>query len=326
MYRFYLYQQSMNRSLILDHLEKLIVLDPIARLGTLKAAAEELHIAQPSLSFKVAQLEKTLGVELLERQPRGVQLTEKGQAALSFVQEVLRHSDELVAALEKDPQKFQGTLKVGLYDSIARYFWPKFFLAFSKSYPGIKVLVTTGRSRDLFRLLLERRIDLCMTVGSELNSKIKTIELYQDSFSLFIASTLLKRKKMHLVGRGTSLKLDDFLSLDLFLFTGALSFQMSPLLGGLTEPHQREQAIHDVESFEIALEFCLQELGIAVLPNKVAQRDLDSGRLRKVTVQGLSSRAQNFSPHSICLSALNSQANRPLMVHTIHEIQKACSS
>jgi DNA-binding transcriptional LysR family regulator len=309
----------MNHKLVLDHLEKLLTLVPIARHGSLKAAAQELRIAQPSLSIKISQLEEILGIQLLHRMPRGVQLTQKGQEVLDFIREVTRKSEDLAMRLSQESHQLEGTLKIGIYDSIARFFWPDFFRRFSKDHPGIKIILSTGRSKDLTQQLKAQNIDICLTVGEDMFPEITTIDLYEDSFSFFVSPNLLKKMKIVPSDSGT-IKESDFMKIDLFLFSGAHSFEVTPILRALSNNHDEQLTYHYIDNFEIALEFALQELGIAALPNRVAQRDWANRRLVKINIQGVSKATKNFSPHIIGLSSLKKNSDNPLLQKTILEI------
>lgn len=302
----------MNKTLILDHLEKITSVGVIAKWGSFKKAAEEINISQPSLSFKVSQLEKILNIKIFDRHPRGVRLTHKGEVLLEFVHEIFRQADELSANLDKNPKQPKGTIKVGVYDSIARYLWPEIFVSLRKKYPEIKILLSTGRTKEVFRQLLERQIDISITARTGFNQKVKTSNLYQDSFSFYISSKYLEEKSTKKSNPKIEFDLEEFLSFDFFLFSDAFSYQIIPVLSD-TKGGQKVQNIHEVENFEIALEFCLQGLGISVLPNKVAQRDLTSKKIKKISIKNFAEKTTDFSMHSISLSTLKKQSDNPLV-------------
>lgn len=68
--------------------------ETLARVLHYTRAAEELHIAQPSLSYSIGELEKELGVKLFEKGNRKIHLTEYGERFLPYVQKALLVMDE----------------------------------------------------------------------------------------------------------------------------------------------------------------------------------------------------------------------------------------
>lgn len=80
--------------------ERLRQLEAIARLGTVSAAARELHLSQPALSRSIARLEQELGVELLERSGRRVEVGDAGQVVLEYARPILHEERLMRQALE----------------------------------------------------------------------------------------------------------------------------------------------------------------------------------------------------------------------------------
>ncbi|TRD22032.1 LysR family transcriptional regulator [Palleronia caenipelagi] len=91
----------------------------IAEEGSLSAAAQRVHVAQPSLSQHVISLEKELDVQLLERSPRGVTLTEPGEILLSHAREVIAALGRAEEAVRQSGSEPQGEVTFGLPSSIA---------------------------------------------------------------------------------------------------------------------------------------------------------------------------------------------------------------
>ena len=75
--------------------ERLRQLEAVARLGTVSAAAKELHLSQPAISRSLARLERELGVELLERNGKHVEIGRAGQVVLEYARPIL-HEERLM--------------------------------------------------------------------------------------------------------------------------------------------------------------------------------------------------------------------------------------
>lgn len=82
------------------NLHQLRIFATVARLGSFSRAAEALRISQPSVSIQVADLERSLGVDLFERQGRGVRLTEAGRVLEDYARRILALAEEARNAVE----------------------------------------------------------------------------------------------------------------------------------------------------------------------------------------------------------------------------------
>src|SRR3954447_2285545 len=86
----------------------------VAQEGNVTRAAERLHVAQPSLSAAVRQLEAQLGVELLQRTGRGVALTPAGELLLERGRELLDHAEAVADDVRSRGAARAGRLRVGM--------------------------------------------------------------------------------------------------------------------------------------------------------------------------------------------------------------------
>lgn len=120
----------------------------IARRGSFTAAADALHIAQPTLSKTIIQLEGELGVALFSREGKRTRLTEAGEA-------VLRHGGPItaqMAALRREladlAELRQGTLRLGLPPMAGSNYFPGAIGTYRRLYPGISIrLSEAGANR-----------------------------------------------------------------------------------------------------------------------------------------------------------------------------------
>src|SRR6202795_1990123 len=78
-----------------------------------RAATQRLHVAQPSLSRQIRDLEEEVGVPLLERTPKGIRLTDAGRAFLDEARAILKHTDEAVLKTRAIGGKRETELHVG---------------------------------------------------------------------------------------------------------------------------------------------------------------------------------------------------------------------
>src|SRR5215217_3231542 len=92
----------------------------VARKGGVRKAAEELHVSQPSISAQLKLLEEALGEKLFRRGGRNLVLTEAGQVALSYADEIFSAGRELVNAVKQQPGSRALRLTVGMTDALSK--------------------------------------------------------------------------------------------------------------------------------------------------------------------------------------------------------------
>src|SRR5512145_1717045 len=111
----------------------------VAETRGFRSAAERCHVAQPSLSAQVAQLEAVLGVRLFERDRRHVLVTPEGEALLVHARRVLAEADDLAAAAQRAGDPLSGTLRVGVIPTISPYLLPEIVPALRREFPRLVV-------------------------------------------------------------------------------------------------------------------------------------------------------------------------------------------
>ncbi len=121
----------------------------VADIGSFRGAAKELQIAVSSLSHQVANVEKRVGIRLLNRTTRSVSLTEAGEALLQRVRPALTEIDAALQAVDRLRSTPSGVLRLNTSEGGAERVLP-LVLNFLSSYPDMKVdLVTEGRLVDI---------------------------------------------------------------------------------------------------------------------------------------------------------------------------------
>jgi DNA-binding transcriptional LysR family regulator len=140
----------------LRHLQKFVA---IAEERSFTRAAERLWVAQPGLSSQIRRLEVELGVQLLERHPRGVELTDAGEVFLERARVVLAAADDASATGTDLAAGLLGTLRVGLSTSGRSSAARQLLGRFSAERPQVEVTVMEAYGGVLVRDIGDRRLD-----------------------------------------------------------------------------------------------------------------------------------------------------------------------
>ena len=136
----------------------------VSDLGSFRRAAERLNTTQPNISARIAQLERSLGVTLMERDAGSVRLTPKGQDLLLHAREILRSSDRLLEATQEN-SLIDGVLRLGVTEMVVHTWLREYLRELKEQFPGIAVELTVDLSANLENELHKRTIDLALQSG-----------------------------------------------------------------------------------------------------------------------------------------------------------------
>ena len=148
----------------------------VARLGGFRKAAERLHLSQPAVSTRIANLEHELRVPLFERGPGELVLTKHGTLLLSYAEQMLFVEEEIKLRVA-NPSEAEGLFRVGASETIAQAWLPEFLKAFSEQYPRVNLELTVDISLNLRAALLERRLDMAFLMGPVSEFTVENIAL-----------------------------------------------------------------------------------------------------------------------------------------------------
>lgn len=134
----------------------------IAEYGSLRAAAEHLHISQPPLSRQMKDLESALGARLLDRRSSGVALTAAGRTALVHAHAILREVEGLATAFRPAGAVPGAKLRVGVTMAVTVSDRARVARAWQRALPGAALELVPGPSRDLIPALKAGHLDFAL--------------------------------------------------------------------------------------------------------------------------------------------------------------------
>ncbi|MBJ7598456.1 MAG: LysR family transcriptional regulator [Candidatus Nephthysia bennettiae] len=126
------------------------------------AAASELNLSQPSVSYQVKELEEVLGVSLLDRLGKRVRLTEAGEILYGYTQRTLNLLDEAALVMGQLRGIERGTLRVGASATVGIYVVPLALGAYKRQHPKLAVSLEIGFREQLESRLRGGAIDLAV--------------------------------------------------------------------------------------------------------------------------------------------------------------------
>jgi DNA-binding transcriptional LysR family regulator len=131
-----------------------------AEAGNMRKASESVHISHPALSMSIKNLETDLGVNLLHKNRRGVQMTYAGEQFLKSAHSLLRQIDDLRASLQGSEDSPRGSVRLGIPYGLNNALAAPFFRLLSEKFPGIDLEIEEGNTTSLGNLYESGSIDL----------------------------------------------------------------------------------------------------------------------------------------------------------------------
>lgn len=128
-------------------------------------AASALHLSQPAISKALSDFERTLGVSLLDRSGRSLQLTDAGRTLYARANELLGVERAAEQELRELRGLERGVLRIAASTTIATYLLPPMLGRFHVEHPRIRIRVTSANTRTVLRMLVHFQVDIALVEG-----------------------------------------------------------------------------------------------------------------------------------------------------------------
>ncbi|ANM11202.1 MULTISPECIES: LysR family transcriptional regulator [unclassified Rhizobium] len=241
----------------------------VAQYGSFSRAAHSLAMPVSTVSRKVTSLEEQLGVTLIQRTTRKLNLTAQGRAYYDRCSEPLAHLLDAEQALTERQRKPEGLLKISVPVIFGQEVFYEFVSAFLKAYPEIHVdLFVT----NLFLDLIAENIDLGIRFGELQDSSIVAQRLGKSVRYLVAAPDYLK-------GRTLPSRPDDLKEHQCVLLNGRNGEAEWQLVSGGTLVRQQVSGPVSSRDFEAVSAFTYRGHGIGLLPSTYCDDKIRSGEL-----------------------------------------------
>lgn len=255
-------------------LNQVSVFIKVIQEGSFSAAAKKLGMPNSTVSAKVSALESDLGVTLIQRTTRHLNVTPAGEA---FFQRCLAgltaisNAKEELAAMQKEPQ---GLLRVTAPVELGQEVLPELVMDYQKKFPKVQVeFYLSDRRVDL----LAENIDIALRAGPMKDSTLMAKKVGDVYFTPFASAKFIKQ-------HGQPLHPRDMSKFNCIQFTpmGFESWLLVGPSGKLSVPIKSNLIVNDLK---IVRSMVLEGAGIALLPNYFCQKEVKTGQLQRLLTQ-----------------------------------------
>lgn len=243
----------------------------VAELRSFTKAAIQLRIAQPALSRQVRKLEGELGVELLQRLGRGIELTDAGQQLLQKAYTVLDQIEDIKVSARAGGNRVSGLVTLGVPPAAGEMLVPPVLIQVSDTCPDIRVDVIEGFSGFLYERLLNHDLSVAILHNPAPHRDLEIVPLLVEDMYL-IGPPQTRR------GLVPPAQLDDISGVPLILPNRPHSLRIL-VESRMTEHRLNINVIRQVDGLVVIRSMLRAALGYSILTYGSVHRDVQTGIL-----------------------------------------------
>jgi LysR family transcriptional regulator, hydrogen peroxide-inducible genes activator len=233
-------------------------------------AAERSYVSQPTLSAQIKKLENYLGVQLIERQPRRVTLTESGAKILPLARRVLQESDEIISLARNEHDPLSGKLKLALIPTIGPYLLPLVTRKLRKQLPQLKLMLYEYQTQPLLERLRSGEIEIGILALPVQLDGLEVAELYDEAFTVALPNN-------HALSKRPAIKLDELNGETVLLLEDGHCLR-DQALDVCNRVDVKESDDYRATSLETLRQMVAAGLGITLLPELATRGPFGSGQ------------------------------------------------
>ena len=151
------------------------------------AAANELFITQPAVTYQVKSFEEYCELKLFKKKGRQVYLTDEGKSLLKYADTVFQYEKEIENAIDEMRDLKRGVLRLGTTKAYARYFMPLMITSFHNKFPDIKIQLNEGSSADMIYSLVDFKIDVAVIAKAVDHPDVNFFPFSREEMALIVA-------------------------------------------------------------------------------------------------------------------------------------------
>jgi DNA-binding transcriptional LysR family regulator len=244
----------------------------VVKLGSFRGAAQRLNTTQPAISQRIAQLEREMGVKLLNRDHRVASPTPTGRQMMVYAEKLIGLRSEMMAEVG-DRSAMRGVLRLGVAETIVHTWLPKLIKSVNTTYPNLSLEIEVDISPNLNAQLLAQEIELAFALDPFSASSVRSRVLCDYEVAL-LANPALG------LGKGP-LGLRDLARFPIITFPRRSS-PYETVRSLFNRPDLPPIRLHASASLATVIHMAIEGLGIAVIPSAIVANELKDGRLQQL--------------------------------------------
>jgi len=230
----------------------------VAELGNFRKAAELVHISQPAFSRRIDKLETALGVRLLDRNTRRVELTAVGRDFARKARQLLDDLDGTLLGIQEIAATRMGKVTVACVPSAAYYFLPQVVRRYHAAFPNIRVNILDEGANEVLAAVARGEADFGLNFIGSGEADVEFTPILEETF---VAAC----RRDHPLARRASVSWSDLREYE-FMTVGKASGNRLLLDLALAGAGERPIAIYETQHVQTLLGLVEAGLGVAAVP------------------------------------------------------------
>jgi DNA-binding transcriptional LysR family regulator len=151
------------------------------------AAANDLFITQPAVTFQVKSFEENCNLKLFKKRGRKIYLTDEGKTLYEYAEKIFRYEKEIENIIDDMRALKRGVLRLGTTKAYARYFMPLMISTFHQNFPNIKIQLNEGSSAEMIYSLVDFRIEVAIIAKAIDHPEVNFYPFSKEEMALIVA-------------------------------------------------------------------------------------------------------------------------------------------
>lgn len=250
----------------------------VCTYGSITKAAAALHIAQPSVSLAITEIEQYYNIHLFDRISRKLYITQDGEQFLKYANQITSMFEEMELNIHE--WKDQEQLHLGSSITIANSMLCECLSQYKKQYPKRKVQVTIENSSNLEQMVLDNEIDIALMEGVPMHVQLQKEPFFQDELVVLCANQnpLITKENIHFHDIIT----EPFLLREKGSGTRDILDSIMQVHNILLHP------IWESASTQALVKGVMHNFGLSILPYQMVKEELQQGKLSRLYIQDVS--------------------------------------
>jgi DNA-binding transcriptional LysR family regulator len=242
----------------------------VVTLGSFRGAGQRLNTTQPAISQRIAQLEREMGVKLLNRDHRVVSPTPSGRQLMLYAEKLIGLRAEMMAEVG-DRSAMRGVLRLGVAETIVHTWLSRLIKSVNTAYPNLSLEIEVDITPNLTARLLGQEIELALLLGPLPASSVRNRVLCDYPIG-FLASPSLGLP-------AHPLKVKDLAKFPIITFPRKTQ-PYETVRSLFNQPDLPPIRLHASASLATVIHMAVEGLGIAVIPTAIVENELANGQLQ----------------------------------------------
>ena len=249
----------------------------VAATGSIRRAADRLHVAPSAVSRQISLLEHSLGVMLLERNNTGIRLTPAGLMLERFTRKMCRDLDRIHESIKSLKGLREGEVKIWVIEAVVQVILPQIMTEFNENYPAIQFSINSESSDRTIEAIIRDEIDIGIVFNMDDRPGIEVVKRCSAPIQCLVSP-------QHPLAQRQSVTLEEICFYPVALPVS--SFGMRQTFDKVTRSlHLLPQSIVNTNNLELTKAMAIAGRTVTIGPKQIAMREIAQNTLCAIPIE-----------------------------------------